>query len=81
MPVQPQQGLTPLMALQGYTTHAAWAAGEAGRSGRITPGMRADLTAFAVDPLRAPADELADAPVVLTTVDGEVVHRGATVGV
>jgi hypothetical protein len=79
-PVQPQQGLTPLMALQGYTTQAAWAGGEAGSSGRIAPGMRADLTALAVDPLLAPPDELADAPVVLTTVGGSIVHRSATVG-
>ncbi|MFH5211417.1 hypothetical protein ACHIPZ_24910 [Antrihabitans sp. NCIMB 15449] len=37
--------------------------------------MRADLTAFAVDPLTAPPDELADAPVLLTVVAGEVGHR------
>ncbi len=79
VPVQPHQGLTPRMALEGYTTQAAWAAGEAGCSGRIAPGMRADLTAFAVDPLQAPPDELADAPVVLTTVGGSIVHRGTTV--
>jgi predicted amidohydrolase YtcJ len=41
--------------------------------------MRADLTAFAVDPLQAPPDELADAPVVLTAVGGSIVHRAATV--
>jgi predicted amidohydrolase YtcJ len=80
VPVQPHQGLTPLMALQGYTTQAAWAAGEAACSGRIAPGMRADLTALAVDPLQAPPDELADAPAVLTTVGGNIVHRSAAVG-
>ena len=79
-PVQPHQGLTPLMALQGYTTQAAWAAGEAGCAGRIAPGMRADLTAFAVDPLQASPDELADAPVVLTAVGGSIVHRGSVSG-
>ncbi|SFO73769.1 hypothetical protein SAMN05660464_0856 [Geodermatophilus dictyosporus] len=78
-PVQPHQGLTPLMALQGYTSAAAWAAGEAGIAGRIEVGARADLTAFAVDPLAADPDELADAPVVVTVVDGAVVHRGALV--
>jgi hypothetical protein len=64
----------------GYTTQAAWAAGEAGCSGRIVPGVRADPTALAVDPLQAPPDELADAPVVLTTVSGSIVHRSGTVG-
>jgi predicted amidohydrolase YtcJ len=42
-------------------------------------GTRADLTAFAVDPLEADPDELADAPIRLTTVDGTVVHRDAAV--
>ncbi|MGY1642700.1 amidohydrolase [Geodermatophilus sp. SYSU D00703] len=78
-PVQPHQGLTPLMALQGYTSQAADAAGESAAAGRIAVGMRADLTAFAVDPLRADPDELADAPIAVTVVDGAVVHRGAAV--
>jgi len=67
------------MALQGYTSQAADAVGESARAGRIAVGMRADLTAFAVDPLRADPDELADAPVALTVVDGAVVHRDAVV--
>ncbi|MEV5721523.1 amidohydrolase [Amycolatopsis mediterranei] len=72
-PVQPDQGLTPLMALEGYTSLAAAAAG---RIGTITPGAPADLTAFALDPLRAAPDELADAPIALTVVAGTVIHRG-----
>jgi hypothetical protein len=35
----------------------------------------ADLTAFVVDPLTAAPDELADAPIALTIVDGGVAHR------
>jgi predicted amidohydrolase YtcJ len=79
-PVQPHQGLSPLAALQGYTCTAAWAAGEAGVAGQIAVGARADLTVFTVDPLCAAPDELADAPVALTVVDGVVVHRAALVG-
>jgi predicted amidohydrolase YtcJ len=75
-PVGPTQGLTARMALEGYTSHAALAAGEPG-GGRIAPGGRADFTAFTVDPLRADPDELADAPIALTVVDGVIVHRGA----
>jgi len=71
-PVQPHQGLTPLMALEGYTRLAAAAAGG---TGTITPGAPADLTAFALDPLRTGPDELADAPIALTVVAGSVVHR------
>lgn len=77
-PVQPHQGLSPLAALQGYTSRAAWAGGEGGVAGRIAVGARADLTAFAVDPLRAAPDELADAPITLTVLDGAVVHRATS---
>ena len=76
-PIVPTQALTPAMALAGYTTHAARANGLADRSGTISVGKRADLTAFTVDPLAAPPDELAEAPIALTVVDGDITHRGA----
>ncbi|MET8763470.1 amidohydrolase [Lentzea sp. NPDC004782] len=76
-PVGPAQGLTARMALEGYTSHAALAAGEPG-GGRIAVGGRADFTAFTVDPLRAGPDELADAPIALTAVGGVIVHRAAS---
>ncbi|MGX1273926.1 putative amidohydrolase YtcJ [Streptomyces phaeoluteigriseus] len=60
---------------RGCTTHAARAAGESDHAGRVAPGFRADLTALAVDPAEAPADELADAPVLLTVTDGHLAHR------
>ncbi len=74
-PVCPKQSLTAVMALEGYTTHAARAAGTSQETGRVAVGMRADLTAFAVDPLSAPPDELASAPVTLTVSAGSVTHR------
>ncbi|MFJ4688991.1 amidohydrolase [Streptomyces sp. NPDC088789] len=67
-------GLTGLEALEGMTTHAARAAGEADLAGRIAPGHRADLTALAVDPVSAPADETATADVRLTVTGGRVTH-------
>ncbi|MEV0259426.1 amidohydrolase [Streptomyces sp. NPDC050732] len=73
----PAQGLTGLMALEGCTSHAAVAAGEADRAGRIAPGYRADLTAFGLDPVAAPADEVAQAPVRLTVAGGNVTYRDA----
>lgn len=73
-PVQPHQGLTPLMALEGYTSLAASAAGQ---TARIVPGAPADITAFTVDPLHADPDELADAPITMTVVAGTVAHRAA----
>ncbi|MGW2520979.1 amidohydrolase [Streptomyces sp. NPDC001617] len=68
-------GLTGLEALEGCTSHAARAVGEADRAGRIAVGHRADLTALALDPVKAPADELAQAQVRLTVTGGHVVHR------
>ncbi|MEO6089698.1 MAG: amidohydrolase [Umezawaea sp.] len=79
-PVGPTQGLTARMALEGYTSHAALAAGEPG-GGRIAVGGRADLTAFTLDPLRADPDELAEAPIVLTVVGGAIVHSAAVTSV
>ncbi|MFI5527773.1 amidohydrolase [Kitasatospora sp. NPDC051853] len=76
-PVVPEQGLTALMALEGCTTHAAVAAGEGDRAGRIAPGMRADLTALGLDPLTVPADELAQSPVALTVSNGRITHRAS----
>ncbi len=69
------------MALRGLH-HAlpAWSVGEDGDAGTLEVGKRADLTVFADDPLVAPADELVDAPIVLTVVDGTVSHRGAQPG-
>ncbi|GLY19814.1 amidohydrolase [Kineosporia sp. NBRC 101677] len=75
-PVGPDQALTARMALEGYTSQAAQAAGLAGRAGAVRPGLRADLSAFALDPLTADPDEFAQSPVPLTIVDGSIVHRG-----
>lgn len=69
-------GLTGLMALEGMTSQAAFAAGDETEAGRIAVGYRADLTAFGLDPVTAPADEVAQAPVVLTMTAGRIVFRG-----
>jgi predicted amidohydrolase YtcJ len=74
-PVAPGQALTGLMALEAMTVAAAYAAGEEAHAGRIAPGFRADLTAFELDPVTCPPDELAEAPVRLTVVDGNITHR------
>jgi predicted amidohydrolase YtcJ len=72
---EPEQAMSASDALAGYTTAAAATVGETEIGGRIAPGLRADLTAFAADPVDLPADELPDLPVLLTVVDGKVVHR------
>ncbi|WP_212747308.1 amidohydrolase [Streptomyces montanus] len=74
-PIQPDQAITALMALEGYTTHAAWSVGEQAEAGTIEVGKRADLTAFAVDPMLAPPDELVDASIMLTVSEGAITHE------
>ena len=73
--LQPAQCLSAREALEGYTTQAAWAVGEEALSGRIALGLRADLTAFAGDPLELSGDDLPALRVALTVVGGRVVHR------
>lgn len=70
-----RQRLTALMALEGYTTQAAAAAGLSAVAGTIAPGRRADLSAFTLDPVDVPPDEFAESPVPLTVVAGGVAHR------
>jgi predicted amidohydrolase YtcJ len=69
------EAIVGLAALAGYTTNAAATVGEQERLGRIRPGFAADLTVFAADPVECDPDELPELPVVLTVVDGDVVHR------
>jgi predicted amidohydrolase YtcJ len=70
-----EQALTGLEALAGYTTGAARAVSEGHLSGTIKVGYRGDLTAFAADPADTDPDELINLPVLLTVVNGRVVHR------
>jgi predicted amidohydrolase YtcJ len=69
-PIGPGQALTAEQALRGYTVDAWRAVGEEAHAGRVAVGQRADLTAFAADPVDCPADDLPDLPVLLTTVGG-----------
>lgn len=72
---EPEQALSGLDALEGYTVAAARVAGDADVAGRIAPGYRADFSGFAADPAEVPADELPDLPVRLAVVGGRVVHE------
>jgi predicted amidohydrolase YtcJ len=71
----PGQALSASQALHGYTTHAARVNGDERVYGRLMPGLRADITAFAQDPVDTTPDDLPDVPVRLTVVDGHVVFE------
>jgi len=75
VPYLPAQALSAEQALNGYTIWAAAVAGDTHAYGRLRPGMRADITAFADDPVETDADELPDVPVRLTISDGDITHR------
>lgn len=74
-PYNPAQSLTATQALAGYTTEAAYAAGEESHAGRIRPGHHADLTLFAANPTHCPPDDLTHLPVTATIVNGAFTHR------
>ena len=73
---EPDQRLTGLEVLCGYTVGNATVTGEDTVAGRIAPGCRADVTAFAADPVTCDPDDLVELPIRLTVVDGRVVYRG-----
>ncbi|WP_336659134.1 amidohydrolase [Leucobacter sp. USHLN153] len=67
------QRLTGEEALLAYTLWPARARGHADR-GVIAEGAVADLTVWAADPVDTDADALPELPILLTVVDGRVVH-------
>ncbi|RWZ68758.1 amidohydrolase [Labedella populi] len=67
-PVLPEQAVSALQALEGYTTHAFASIGAVG--GTLSMGAPADLVAFAVDPLDSDPDDFAASDVLLTLIDG-----------
>lgn len=67
-----EEHLSALDALRGYTT---WAAAAVRETSALRAGAWADVTVFEEDPVDCPADDLVDDTVLLTVVEGEIVHR------
>lgn len=74
-PFLPQQALSPLQALQAYTTGAAYASGEEDIKGMIRAGMLADFIVLDKNLLSCPPMEIKDAQVLTTYIGGECVYR------
>ena len=70
----PAQRLTPAQALHGYTWGGAFAAFEETVKGRLAPGYLADIAVLSHNPLTDLA-ALAEARVLLTMVNGQVVYE------
>lgn len=71
----PDERLTGLEVLRACTEGPALAAGDADRSGRLSPGFHADFCAWDIDPATAEAEEILSAEVLATVIGGEVVYR------
>jgi predicted amidohydrolase YtcJ len=73
----PEQRLTILEAIGGFTTGAAFAAGMEDRLGRLSPGYLADLLVLDTDPFECPPSQIADIQPRATMVNGEWVWQKA----
>jgi predicted amidohydrolase YtcJ len=71
----PEQKISLLMALQGYTTGAAYAAGIENRLGKLAPGYHADLLVLDKDPFNTPPEELRDMLPLATMIAGEWLYQ------
>ncbi|WP_112247091.1 amidohydrolase [Kribbella monticola] len=65
----PEQALDLSTALAAYTSGSAWL-NHADDTGRIEPGLLADLVVLDRDPFRAPVDEIGQARVTATYIEG-----------
>ncbi|RDI99485.1 amidohydrolase [Dyella solisilvae] len=71
----PDQRVSRLQALAGFTRGAAYAAFMENEVGMLKPGMRADFVLLDGDPMTAPARQIADLKPLSTWVDGKAVYR------
>ncbi len=66
----PEQALSTAQAFAAYTSGSAHV-NHLDRTGRVAPGMLADLAVLDRDPFRGPPEEIGATRVVATYVDGE----------
>ena len=79
----PEERLTPIEVLRGYTHDAAYAAFRDEELGTLEPGYAADITLLAADPITCDPARLPDLAVLGTVVGGDVVFaapRGPLAG-
>jgi predicted amidohydrolase YtcJ len=71
----PELAVTLESALRHYTVDPAYAAFDEDQRGSLRPGKRADVVVWSPDLLAAPPEAILTARVLLTLLDGRVVHR------
>lgn len=73
-PWYPDEAVDMKKALHAYTVEGAWASYEESSKGRIEVGYQADLIAVDTDPLAVAPSSIKDMRVIMTMVDGRIVH-------
>lgn len=63
-----------MTALRAYTVDAAWMARDEHRRGQLSPGALADLVILDTDITAVPPEQVADATVLATLLDGRSTH-------
>jgi hypothetical protein len=76
----PSERLPLAVAIEAYTSGAAWASFDEQRKGRLAPGQLADIVILSKDLFSLPASRLLEAEVTTTIFDGKVVFSRATPG-
>ena len=69
------QAVTRKEALKMFTLWPAYASFQEDDLGTIEVGKKADFTAFSVDFMTAPAEQILEAETILTMVDGNIIYR------
>ena len=72
----PEWAIPVADSIRWYTRGSAYCAFEEDQKGALEPGKLADLIALSVDPYQVSPREVRDAQVLLTMVDGRIVHDG-----
>ena len=72
---RPDEAVDRLTALKMFTLWPAYASFREDELGTIEVGKRADFTAFSVDLMTAPVEDIPRGEATLTIVDGVVVYR------
>jgi predicted amidohydrolase YtcJ len=71
----PDQALSLESALRHYTIDAAYASFDEDEKGSVSVGKKADLAVISRDLFEAPPEGILKATVLLTVMDGRIVHR------
>ena len=73
----PEQRIDPYLALQGFTTNAAYQYKEESSKGMIRAGMLADLVELDRNPVKVEPDRIKDIKVIRTIKGGKQIYPGS----